>query len=286
MADFNLDILYGGDRKGQEIAAAAQTLPMFAERRLVMVKQSEGLSEADQAALVEYFKNPSPTTCLLFVGKKPDLRRKFSVDLKKTGEMVEFKPPYENQLPAFIMSEASLAEVRIAHEAAELLLLLSGTNLQELASQIEKLAGYVGAGKTITLESVREIASDTRADSVFDLANALGEKNLGIALRKLQTVLRDGQAPLFVLNMLTRQFRQLWQIRELMARKVPKPEMGRAIGLRSDYFLPGLMKQAANFTLVDFRRIFTRFYETDIALKSSRLKPAFIMEQLFMAICK
>ena len=286
MADFNLDILYGGDRKGQEIAAAAQTLPMFAERRLVMVKQSEGLSEADQAALVEYFKNPSPTTCLLFVGKKPDLRRKFFVDLKKTGEMVEFKPPYENQLPAFIMSEASLAEVRIAHEAAELLLLLSGTNLQELASQIEKLAGYVGAGKTITLESVREIASDTRADSVFDLANALGEKNLGIALRKLQTVLRDGQAPLFVLNMLTRQFRQLWQIRELMARKVPKPEMGRAIGLRSDYFLPGLMKQAANFTLVDFRRIFTRFYETDIALKSSRLKPAFIMEQLFMAICK
>ena len=286
VADFNLDILYGGDRKGQEIAAAAQTLPMFAERRLVMVKQSEGLSEADQAALVEYFKNPSPTTCLLFVGKKPDLRRKFFVDLKKTGEMVEFKPPYENQLPAFIMSEASLAGVRIAHEAAELLLLLSGTNLQELASQIEKLAGYVGAGKTITLESVREIASDTRADSVFDLANALGEKNLGIALRKLQTVLRDGQAPLFVLNMLTRQFRQLWQIRELMARKVPKPEMGRAIGLRSDYFLPGLMKQAANFTLVDFRRIFTRFYETDIALKSSRLKPAFIMEQLFMAICK
>jgi DNA polymerase III subunit delta len=285
MADFNLDILYGGDRKGQEIASAAQTLPMFAQRRLVVVKRSEGLTDSDQESLTEYLKNSSPTTCLLFIGKKPDLRRKFFLEMKKIGELVEFKPPYENQLPAFITAEANLAGVRIAPEAAELLLLLSGTNLQELASQMEKLAGYVGAGKTITLEAVREIASDTRADTVFDLANALGEKSLGVALRKLQTVLRDGQAPLFVLNMLTRHFRQLWQLRELMARKVPKPELGRAIGLRSDFFLPGLMKQASNFTLVEFRSTFTRLYETDRALKSSRLKPAFILEQLFMAIC-
>ena len=285
LADFNLDILYGGDRKGQEIASAAQTLPMFAQRRLVVVKRSEALTDTDQEALTEYLRNPSPSTCLIFVGKKTDLRRKFFLELKKIGELVEFKPPYENQLPAFISAEAALAGARIAPEAAELLLLLSGTNLQELASQIEKLAGFVGTGKSITLEAVREIASDTRADTVFDLANALGEKNLGIALRKLQTVLRDGQAPLFVLNMLTRHFRQLWQLRELMARKVPKPELGRAIGLRSDYFLPGLMKQAANFTLVEFRGTFTRLYETDYALKSSRLKPAFILERLFMAFC-
>ena len=286
VADFNLDILYGADRKGQEIAAAAQTLPMFAERRLVVVKRSEGLTEADLEMLAEYLRNPSPSTCLLFVGKKPDLRRKFFLELKKIGEMVEFKPPYENQLPAFISAEAAHAGTRIATEAVELLISLAGTNLQELASQIEKLAGYVGAGKIINLEAVREIASDTRADTVFELANALGEKSLGPALRKLQTVLRDGQAPIYVLNMLIRHFRQLWQIRELMARKVPKPELGRAIGLKSDYFLPGLMKQAGNFTLAEFKESFERFYETDIALKSSRLKPAFILERLFMTICR
>jgi DNA polymerase III subunit delta len=285
VADFNLDIFYGADRKGAEIASTAQTLPMFALRRLVLVKGSEGLTDVDLGALTEYLKHPSSATCLLLVGKKPDLRRKFFVELKKIGELVEFKPPYENQLPAFIMAEATQAGGRIAPEAAELLLRLSGANLQELASQIEKLAGYVGSGKTITLEAVREIASDSRADSVFDLANALGEKNLGTALRKLQTVLRDGQAPLFVLNMLTRHFRQLWQLRELMARKVPKPEMGRAMGMRTDYFLPGLMKQAGNFTQAEFRGTFVRLYETDIALKSSRLKPAFILERLFMAIC-
>jgi DNA polymerase III subunit delta len=285
VADFNLDILYGTDRKGEEIAAAAQTLPMFAERRLVVVKRSEGLAEADFEALTTYLRRPSPTTCLLFVGKKPDLRRKFFLDLKKVGELVEFRTPYENQLPAFITAEAAHSGVPIAPEAVELLILLSGTNLQELASQIEKLAAFVGEGKVITLEVVREIASDTRVDTVFDLANALGEKQVGTALRKLQTVLRDGQAPIYVLNMLTRHFRQLWQLRELMARKVPKPEMGRAIGLRSDYFLPGLMKQAGNFTLAEFRELFSHLYETDIALKSSRLKPAFILERLFIALC-
>ena len=285
VADFNLDILYGGDRKGQEIAAAAQTLPMFAERRLVVVKRSEGLTEADHESLLEYLRNPSPSTCLLFVGTKPDLRRKFFLELKKVGELVEFKPPYENQVPAFVTAEAAHAGTRIATEAVELLISLSGTNLQELASQIEKLAGYAGAGKTITLEAVREIASDTRADTVFNLANALGERSLGSALRKMQTVLRDGQAPIFVLNMLIRHFRQLWQLRELMARKVPPHEQGRALGMKSDYFLPGLRKQAANFTLPEFRELFEHFFETDSALKSSRLKPAFILERLFMTIC-
>jgi DNA polymerase-3 subunit delta len=285
VADFNLDILYGTERKGQEIAAVAQTLPMFAERRLVVVKRSEGLADGDYEALTEYLKNPSPLTCLLFLGKKPDLRKKFFLELKKVGELVEFKHPYENQLPPFISAEAAHYGMQIAPEAMELLVSLSGTSLQELASQIEKLAGYAGAGKTITLESVRELASDTRADTVFELANALGERQLGMALRKLQTVLRDGQAPLYLLAMLTRHFRQLWHLRELMARKVPPQEQGRAIGLRSDYFLPGLRKQAGNFSLVEFRDVFARFVETDFTLKSSRLKPAFILEQLFMAIC-
>jgi uncharacterized protein YifE (UPF0438 family) len=45
------------------------------------------------------------------------------------------------------------------------------------------------------------------------------------------------------------------------------------------------MKQAGNFTLADFRELFRHLYETDIALKSSRLKPAFILERLFMALC-
>ena len=111
VADFNLDILYGGDRKGQEIASAAQTLPMFAQRRLVVVKRSEALVDADHEALTEYLRNPSPTTCLLLVGKKPDLRRKFFLELKKIGELVEFKPPYENQLPAFVLAEAAQAGV-------------------------------------------------------------------------------------------------------------------------------------------------------------------------------
>lgn len=285
VADFNLDILYGSERKGGEIAATAQTLPMFAARRLVVVKRSEGLSEADLASLALYLLNPSPTTTLLFVGKKPDLRKKFFLELKKVGELVEFKTPYENQLPAFVAAEAAQAGVRIAPEAVELLIALSGTNLQELASQIEKLAAYAGQGRTVTLEAVREVASDTRSDTVFDLANALGEKNIGVALRKLQTVLRDGQMPIFLLSMLARHFRQLWQLRELMARKVPRQELGKAIGLKSDFFLPGLIRQAGNFTLSEFRTLFTRFYDTDFALKSSRLKPGFLLERLFMEIC-
>lgn len=286
MADFNYDLLYGNERKGEEIAAAAQTLPMFAQRRVVVVRRSEGLGERDLEVLGEYLKNPSPTTCLIFTGKKPDLRRRFFADLKKMGALVEFKPPYENQLVSFIGAEAVRLGNRIAPEAAELLVALTGNNLRELASQLDKLAAYAGEAKPITLDTVKTLASDTRADSVFDLSNSLGERQLATSLRKLQTLLRDGQAPLMILAMVTRHFRQLWRLRELMARKVPQHELGRALGLKSDYFLPGLKKQAENFTLAEFRILFGRLFDTDLSLKSSRLKPVFIMEQLVTAICQ
>src|SRR5512136_1516812 len=64
--DFNLNIYYGKECKGEEIAAAAQTLPMFADRRVVLVKRSGELSAGALEVLAQYVADPSPSTCLIF----------------------------------------------------------------------------------------------------------------------------------------------------------------------------------------------------------------------------
>ncbi len=282
--DFNLTVFYGNECKGDEIVEAAQTFPMFADRRVVLVKKGGELSAAALEVLTSYVAAPSPSTCLIFQGDKADQRKKFFTELKKNGELVEFKRPYENQLGSFIAEEAASRGKKVEPAAAALLSYFVGTNLQELVSQLEKVATFVGDRNTIKIDDIRTIVSDTKVDSVFELANSLGERDLAKCLRCLHTILRDGEAPLMVLAVLTRHFRQLWLVRELLEKKETPQEIGRQTGIHP-YFLKGMTGQARKYSLDDFRLVFEQLFVTDLALKTSAGKPSLLMENLVMAIC-
>jgi DNA polymerase-3 subunit delta len=282
--DFNLDVFYGKECRGDEIATAGQTLPMFADRRVVLVKRSGELTAAALEILTEYVSDPSPSTCLIFEGEKIDQRKKFFVEMKKHGNLVEFKRLYENQLGPFIREEAASFGKKLEAQALELLIYLVGNNLQELAAEIEKVATYIGVRDTIKMADIREIVSDTKVDSIFELTDAIGEKDLGKALRNLNTILRDGEAPLMVLAMLTRHFRQLWRVKELCVKGVPSQEIGKAAGI-NPYFVKGILEQTRNYRISEFKGIFECFFEVDLALKTSGGKPVNLMECLIMDIC-
>lgn len=280
--DFNLNLFYGNECKGQEIAEVAQTLPFFTDKRLIIVKKADDLSSQALDLLTPYVQDPSPSTCLIFVGGKVDQRRKFFVEMKKKGHLVEFRRLYENQMPAFVRSEATRLEKKIDHAAIDLLVNLIGNSLQDVVSQMEKAAAYAGARDTITLEDVKEIVSDSRAKSVFDFANAVGHKDMGQALKALQVLVREGEALPLILAMLTRHFRQLWQVRELLDNKVAVPEIGKQTGI-NPYFLQDIVSQARHFRVGDFMVIFDKFFGADMALKTG--KGDVVVERLIFDIC-
>ena len=284
--DFNLNIFYGNECRGTEVIESAQTLPMFVERRVVLVRKSDALSTAALEIIGEYVENPCPSTCLIFQGGKIDQRKKFFSLLKKQDALVEFKRLFEGQVAAFIRSEVAGNGKKIEGAAVDFLGCLVGTNLQELVSQLEKLLVFAGERQTITLADVRQIVSDTKVDSVFELANALGERNAAKALRSLQTILRDGEAALMILAMVTRHFRQLWLVREQQSRRVPAAEISKATGI-NPYFLKGVIEQARNFDPADFTRIFESFYAADGVLKTGGGKQGgHVLECLVMDICR
>jgi len=284
MRDFNLNVFYGTEAKGDEIAEAAATLPMFADWRVVVVKKADALSASSLEALSSYVCNPSPSTCLVLQGEKIDQRRKFFAEIRKNGELVEFKRLYENQLAAFIRGEASLRGKKIEPAAAEMLIYLVGNNLQELVSELEKAIIYVGADAEIKVSHVRSVVSDTRVNSVFELTDALGEKKLEKALRSLVTLLDDGEAPLLVLAMIARHFRQLWKVRELLDKRTPSQEIGKAAGIHP-YFLKGILAQATNFSVAELHEIFKKIFEIDGALKTGGAKASVLLEKLLLEVC-
>jgi len=285
MRDFNLNVFYGAENKGEDIAEAAATMPMFSSRRVVLVRKADELSAASQEILLSCVRNPSPSTCLLFVGEKIDQRKKFFAEIKKGGVLVEFKRLYENQLPVFIREEASLFGKRLETAAGEMLVHLVGNNLRELVSELEKASLFVGQRELITADDIRSVVSDTKVNSVFDLTDSLGGRKPDKALRSLDTLLRGGEAPLVILAMISRHFRQLWKVRELLDRGTPARDVGNKAGL-NPYFLQGIIRQAGNFTVAELGSVFRKIHELDGALKSTRLKPEIHLQDFIFEICR
>ncbi len=281
--DFNFQQFQGKETRAAAVLDAVQTLPVFAPRRLVMIKNAQDLPTAEQDGLLEYLRNPLPESVLLLVCGKIDARRKLFQAFKKEGALVEFKRLYDNQIPAFIRERLRISGKLMTEDALALFNRRVGNNLQEVVGELEKLFAYLGERDLADVADVAAVVSDSRVDSIFELTNALGNGESSEALRLLGRLLADGQAPLLVLNLIVRHFRQLWLTRELIDQGAKSADVARRVGV-NPYFVEGLIRQARRFSAGRFRRAFDLFLEADLALKSSGAHPAPLLEQLILRI--
>jgi len=62
-------------------------------------------------------------------------------------------------------------------------------------------------------------------------------------------------------------------------------EIGKRTGINT-FFLKGMIEQAKNFSADEYRKLFTRLHETDVALKSSSGNPQMLLEMLVLSCCR
>lgn len=281
--DFNLSVYYGNESKGEDIVATANTLPMFSEKRVVIVRRAGEISAAALEIMSGYVGNPSPSTIMVFIGEKIDQRKKFFTEFKRRGVMVECKKPYDNQLVAFVREEGLQRGKKIDPDACEMLVACAGTSLRELASQVEKAAAFAGTRERLTIADIKVIASQTRVDSIFELTNALGERHLPRALKALSTIISDGESPIMLIGAIARHFRQLWTIRQMLTKKLGQDEIARGAGI-SPYFLKGMLQQAKKFTEEEYFKVFESLHTADVAMKSGGGQPDMLIERVVFSV--
>jgi DNA polymerase-3 subunit delta len=281
--DFNLSVVYGRELKGHEVIEQARTLPVFASRRLVVIRNVHEAPADQLEALAGYLDEAVPETVLLATAVSIDKRRRFFQKFDQAGELVEFRRLYENQLPQFIRDRAKESGLTFTAAALKLFCRRVGNNLAEVMAELDKLASYVGAHDFIEEPDVAAVVSDTRVESVFAMTDAIGAGECALSLRLLHRLLDDGQPPLVVLSMLTRHFRQLWKARELLTQGVAQKDLPRRIGI-NPYFLNGMLAQAKRCDDERLREAFPRFLAVDLALKSGG-SPQAHLERLILDLC-
>ncbi len=291
--DFNYDAFQGRDIDAGSILASANMLPMMAERRLVVVRDLQEISPKELEPLEEYFEDPSPTTCLVFhartIQKKIDGRISIVKKLKKAAEHCEFKSLYENELGPFMKRQAKRRGLRINREVSAYLIDAVGTELAALDQAFLKIDLYMGKAedeepRAVTVEDAQAVVARTRNRSVFDLTDALGERNFQSAMEILDRMLLDGEAPLLLSHMIARHFRIVAKLQDPSLRNAGRGKAAGAVRV-NPFFVKDYKRHARTFSTDEVAEILRQLLEVDIALKSSPLDDRVILEQLLTDIC-
>ncbi len=281
--DFNDNQFYGKEATAELILEAAMTYPVFAEKRLVTVKDAHQLPAVELDELIPYLQNPVPQTCLLLIADKIDNRRKFFQQFKKTGNLIEFKPLSDREIPRHIRQVLEQRQIQISADGLELFCLMVDGNLQEIHGELEKLLTYIGTATQIEIKDVEAVVSRGRVESVFELGNAVGRGDVAKGLSLLRWLGAAGEAPLKILSLLVRHFRQLWQVRELQVKKYPAREIAKVAGVPF-FVVDELIRQGKKFSRNDFQRAFELFVETDLAMKSSGADAEALLDSLILRL--
>ena len=241
--EFNMDVVRAERFEVLDFFQLYDSYPIMAECRLIVLRDAEDLSAEQCRSLERLFQRPMETSRLVVVGQKVDMRRKFYRELVRLGRMLEFKPPYEDQVPQWIQRYAKRQKIQINSGAVQLLSQFVGAKPRELVSEIEKLVSLAGEGESITVSTVEEGVGITRGVSVFDLADAIGRGEAERAQELLHRFLGQGEEPALAVAMITRHFRLLLRTRELSNKSLNRNEMASQLGV-APYFLEGYIKQA------------------------------------------
>jgi DNA polymerase-3 subunit delta len=281
---FNLDVLGAGETDGREIAAAASSFPMAGGRRVVVVREADKLSLHDCELLAAYVAEPSPSTCLILVAVKPDMRKKPYAAIKRSGGALECKRLYEDKIPSWIAGAVMKGGYRIEAEAAKLLAAYVGTSLREIRSELVKLYIYIGDRKEITAGDVSALVGMSKEFSPFELQKVVGRRETARAMRILEEILGAGGGAPLVIATMTNYFLTLWKLHDLQRRGIAQKD--QAAQARVHPFFIQEYHEALGFQPpAACERALLLLAEADEQSKSGTYDVRQVMESLIVRLC-
>jgi DNA polymerase III subunit delta len=263
-----------------------QTVPIFGERRLVIVENADPFVTKYRAALEKQITQlPSSGSLVLDVKSWPSTTR--LAKMVDAAATIECKAPAAYKLPQWCVKWAAARHAQqLTQPAAGLLVELVGPEMGLLDQEISKLALYVGKRKRIDVEDVDTLVGRSRMESTWKIFDAIAAGNTSEALKLLDRLLDQGEDPMRLVGAFSMQLRRLAQASRLAI-------LGQPLALALEQ--AGVVKfgiQAAEQQLRHLGReravqLYDWLLELDQGVKGgSQLSPRTLLERLVVRLAR
>ena len=285
---FNQIVLYGKEVSIQDIVSNSKRYPMMAERQVIIVKEAQNLIKTIEQ-LVDYAKNPQPTTVLVFNYKYKtlDKRKALYKALSKTAVVFESKKIYEEKVPSWIQSFLQSKQISITPKASLMLAEFLGNDLSKITNELNKLEIVMGAKKEITPEIIEQNIGISKDFNNFELQKALGNLDHKKAYQIVQYFAQNSKQHPFVLttSILYMYFTKLMTLHTVRDRN--PGTVAKALGV-NPYFVNDYIAVSRNFPMKRISGVLEtlRIYDTKSKGVGANLSPKDLYNELIYNILK
>ena len=274
----NFNYFEGKNPDVREIISLADTMPFFADRRLILVDGS-GFFKSAQEELAAYLPQMPDTTCLVFAESEVDKRNRLYKRVKELGYAAELNKQDTAQLMRWAAGILGRDGRKISRPVMEYFLERTGDDMENIRMELEKLVCYTMGRDVITKEDVDAVGTVHVTSRVFDMVAAIVAGNTKKAMDLYEDLLTLNEPPMRILFLIARQFNQLLQIKELTAAGKDKGAMASALKV-PPFAVGKLTAQARAFTRDQILSWVTLCVETEEAVKTGRLSDRLAVELL------
>ena len=278
--EMNTHFYEGKDINIGEIIDLAETLPFLAERRVIFLKNS-GLFKSGGEKMAQYLENPNPTTYFVFTESEIDKRSKLFKLLSSNGLAVEFTTQDEATLKRWIGSILAKEGKKITDQTCSHFLTKTGTDMQNIQMELEKLICYCLDKKVITDEDVEAICTTRLQDRIFDMVEYVAKHQPQKALTLYYDLLAMKVEPIKIITLIARQYNLMLQARELKKRGFTSKDIASKIGV-PPFAAKKYLDQAAGYKSSELRRSLEKCVSMDQAVKSGQLDGKMSVELLIL----
>lgn len=258
----------------------AETMPFFAEHRVILVEDS-GFFKNAAPQLAEYLPDMPETTCMIFIEKEVDKRSKTYKSLKDIGRMVEFKTPDEKMLTRWVLTVLQKNGKKLTQPTMQLFLEKAGNSMGNIDRELEKLICYVGDREIIQMDDVEEICTGQTENRIFDMIHMMAEKRQKEALELYYDLLALKEPPMRILFLLVRQFNILLQVKTMVAAGMEQNQIADRAGIRS-FTIRRYRSEAGHFSVQKLKEALRDCARAEEDVKTGRLDDRLSVELILV----
>lgn len=278
--DMNFSAFEGKDTNPKAVIDLAETLPFFAEHRVILIENSGFFKNACDE-LAEYLPQAAPSTYFVFVEEEVDKRSRMYKAVKKSGCVVEFATQNEELLTRWILSRLKKEGKNITGNVMQLFLSKTGTDMGNIDRELEKLICYTMDKNVIEAEDVEAVTTEQTTNKIFEMVSAVAEHNQKRALDLYYDLLTLKEPPMRIMYLIMRQFQILLNIRDMSAKGLDSQTMAQKAGI-PPFAVRHNVNQAKGFSAAQLKQALFDGVELEEAVKTGRMNDQMAVEIFIM----
>ncbi len=281
----NLTRYYGKKIDLTEVAETVSTMPFFAERRVVVLEETELFTKTCDE-LCDILENIPESTVVIFSEEKADMRLRQTKTAKNAGSVAEFGNLTEDELREWVMARLVKEHRPFTKDALDLFIDRCGTDMWAISNDLEKIISYTFGKDGIRAEDIEALFPAPPEDKIFAMIDAILDGNAESALSyyKDLVLLRTDSGR--ILSLLRDQFRIMLHAKEMTNEHLSTKQIAADLGGLKESRVRMALSAAKKSSKISLIEKITKCADTDTAIRSGRISQQLGTETLIIELCR